>query len=207
MLCEGLRRRLADVGNSKCEQEAWQRRLAAGIECRDQGGVFRVERSTPEAAGRITTGLWPGFPSDLVSLVTVLATQAEGRTLVHDWMYELRLFALEQLSGWARKNHTLFKLVRYRPKWGIDFSMDYVDGEGNAMELLHYEFDSFDFDEIQQLQLTLEPILCSMDWKDAARELIKRKSEWHGLDFFAQSDWKCAFFGLSPERFKMVAWE
>jgi UDP-N-acetylglucosamine 1-carboxyvinyltransferase len=31
--------------------------------------------------------------------VTVLATQAEGRTLVHDWMYELRLFALEQLSG------------------------------------------------------------------------------------------------------------
>jgi hypothetical protein len=31
--------------------------------------------------------------------VTVLATQAEGRTLVHDWMYELRLFALEQMSG------------------------------------------------------------------------------------------------------------
>ncbi len=51
------------------------------------------------AAGRITTGLWPGFPSDFVSLITVLATQAEGRTLVHDWMYELRLFALEQLSG------------------------------------------------------------------------------------------------------------
>ena len=50
-------------------------------------------------AGRITVGLWPGFPSDLVSLVTVLATRAEGQTLIHDWMYELRLFALEQLSG------------------------------------------------------------------------------------------------------------
>jgi UDP-N-acetylglucosamine 1-carboxyvinyltransferase len=35
----------------------------------------------------------------MVSLVTVLATQAEGRTLVHDWLYELRLFALEQLSA------------------------------------------------------------------------------------------------------------
>jgi UDP-N-acetylglucosamine 1-carboxyvinyltransferase len=34
-----------------------------------------------------------------VSLVTVLATQARGRTLLHDWMYELRLFALEQLSS------------------------------------------------------------------------------------------------------------
>ena len=35
----------------------------------------------------------------MVSLVSVLATQARGSTLVHDWMYELRLFALEQLSG------------------------------------------------------------------------------------------------------------
>jgi UDP-N-acetylglucosamine 1-carboxyvinyltransferase len=70
-----------------------------GIQCRMDGDVFRVERSVLHAAGRITTGLWPGFPSDLVSLVTVLATQADGRTLVHDWLYELRLFALEQLSG------------------------------------------------------------------------------------------------------------
>src|SRR5262249_40526801 len=69
------------------------------IACTNDGGTFRVERSRLKGAGRITTGLWPGFPSDLVSLVTVLATQAEGRTLVHHWMYELRLFALEQLSG------------------------------------------------------------------------------------------------------------
>ena len=69
------------------------------VQCAMDGDVFRIERSKPTAAGRITTGLWPGFPSDLVSLVTVLATQATGRTLVHDWLYELRLFALEQLSG------------------------------------------------------------------------------------------------------------
>jgi UDP-N-acetylglucosamine 1-carboxyvinyltransferase len=71
------------------------------VQCEVDGDIFRVRRSQPQAAGRITTGLWPGFPSDLVSLVTVLATQAEGRTLVHDWLYELRLFALEQLSGMA----------------------------------------------------------------------------------------------------------
>jgi UDP-N-acetylglucosamine 1-carboxyvinyltransferase len=69
------------------------------VACTMDGDVFRVEQSRARAAGRITTGLWPGFPSDLVSLVTVLATQAEGQTLVHDWMYELRLFALEQLSS------------------------------------------------------------------------------------------------------------
>jgi UDP-N-acetylglucosamine 1-carboxyvinyltransferase len=69
------------------------------VQCRQRGGSFVVEPSTLIGAGRITTGLWPGFPSDLVSLVTVLATQADGATLVHDWMYELRLFALEQMSG------------------------------------------------------------------------------------------------------------
>ena len=69
------------------------------VRCGMRNGIFEVKPSTPRAVRRITTGLWPAFPSDLVSLVTVLATQAEGRTLVHDWMYELRLFALEQMSG------------------------------------------------------------------------------------------------------------
>ena len=69
------------------------------VECGMRDGVFTVKPSKPRAVRRITTGLWPAFPSDLVSLVTVLATQSVGRTLVHDWMYELRLFALEQMSG------------------------------------------------------------------------------------------------------------
>jgi UDP-N-acetylglucosamine 1-carboxyvinyltransferase len=70
-----------------------------GLRCTYENDRLLVEPSSLTAAGRITTGLWPGFPSDMVSLVTVLATQADGRTLVHDWLYELRLFALEQLSA------------------------------------------------------------------------------------------------------------
>jgi len=70
-----------------------------GLKCSWDDSRFLVEPSSLKAARRITTGLWPGFPSDMVSLVTVLATQADGETLVHDWMYELRLFALEQLSA------------------------------------------------------------------------------------------------------------
>ena len=69
------------------------------VDCSQQDDVFSVRPSALVGAGRITTGLWPGFPSDLVSLVTVLATRADGATLVHDWLYELRLFALEQMSG------------------------------------------------------------------------------------------------------------
>ncbi len=70
-----------------------------GLDCSYDDDMLVVRPSTLRAVRRITTGLWPGFPSDLVSLVTVLATQADGRTLVHDWLYELRLFALEQMSA------------------------------------------------------------------------------------------------------------
>ena len=70
-----------------------------GLNCSYDNDRFVVGPSRLTAVRRITTGLWPGFPSDLVSLVTVLSTQAEGRTLVHDWLYELRLFALEQMSA------------------------------------------------------------------------------------------------------------
>src|SRR6185436_266410 len=70
-----------------------------GLDCSYDNDKLIVGPSELQAVRRITTGLWPGFPSDLVSLVTVLATQADGRTLVHDWLYELRLFALEQMSA------------------------------------------------------------------------------------------------------------
>ena len=69
------------------------------VECTVSDDLLVVHESSPQAIPQITTAPWPGFPSDMVSLVSVLATQATGRTLIHDWMYELRLFALEQLSG------------------------------------------------------------------------------------------------------------
>jgi len=69
------------------------------VRCRFDHDTLFVDPSTPAGLRRIATGLWPGFPSDFVSLIAVLATQALGRMLIHDWMYELRLFALEQLSS------------------------------------------------------------------------------------------------------------
>src|SRR4029453_16816747 len=71
--------------------------LKMGLRCRYNNDTLSVQPSTLTSAKKITTGLWPGFPSDMVSLVTVLAAQADGRTLVHDWLYELRPFALAKL--------------------------------------------------------------------------------------------------------------
>jgi len=40
---------------------------------------------------------WPGFPSDLLSIALVIATQSAGAVLFHEWMYENRLFFTDKL--------------------------------------------------------------------------------------------------------------
>lgn len=40
---------------------------------------------------------WPGFTPDLLSIVLVVATQAKGNVLVHQKMFESRLFFVDKL--------------------------------------------------------------------------------------------------------------
>jgi UDP-N-acetylglucosamine 1-carboxyvinyltransferase len=49
------------------------------------------------AIPKIQTGVWPAFPTDLASIFIVLASQARGMTLIHDWMYEGRMFFIDRL--------------------------------------------------------------------------------------------------------------
>ena len=133
----------------------------------------------------------------------------EGAHLNHSLLFERKGYsgsALEQLKHWAYDLPLLHKIIAMRPKWGLDFSMDYADRSGNAFELLHWEYDGFSYEEIQAVKESVEPIISSIDWQDAAKQLLNRKTEWHSLDFFAQSDWKCNYFGIVKERFKMVIW-
>lgn len=135
--------------------------------------------------------------------------KVEGAVLNHSLLFERKGYegaALDQLTQWANSLPLLYKLIAMRPKWGLDFSMDYVDRSGNAFELLHWEYDGFSYEEISAVKAEVEPILLSINWDDAAKDLIKYKAEWHTLDFFEQSDWKCKFFGIPKERFKMVIW-
>jgi len=42
---------------------------------------------------------WPAFPSDLMSIAIVIATQSKGSVLFHDWMYEGRMYFTDKLAG------------------------------------------------------------------------------------------------------------
>ncbi len=60
--------------------------------------VWTVDVAPRASPPQITAGLWPAFPTDLISLAIVLATQSEGHCLIHDWMYEARMFFVDKLA-------------------------------------------------------------------------------------------------------------
>jgi len=134
----------------------------------------------------------------------------EGPHINHAVMFERKGYsgdALQQLETWAGYRPHFHKLVAMRPKWGLDFSIDYCDREGNVFELLHWEYDGFEYNEIQDKKSKMEEFLLNQDWDERAQTMLERKSEWHGLGFFEQSEWKTRFFGIDKERFKMVLWK
>lgn len=51
------------------------------------------------AIARIDDAPWPGFPADLISIALVVATQAQGAILIHEKLYESRLFFVDKLIG------------------------------------------------------------------------------------------------------------
>jgi UDP-N-acetylglucosamine 1-carboxyvinyltransferase len=56
----------------------------------------------PDLGGAIPTiGVmpWPSFPTDLMSIAIVVATQSKGTVLFHDWMYPSRMFFTDKLVG------------------------------------------------------------------------------------------------------------
>lgn len=133
-----------------------------------------------------------------------------GPHLNHAFLFERKGYegeALDQLQNFAKENNLIYKLANYTGKWGVDFSMDYVDSFGNSMELLHFEYDSYNFSEIQNIKGIVEETISKTDWEVAARYLLLRKYEWINLEFFEQSKYKTDYFGLPAERFKMNAWE
>ena len=46
---------------------------------------------------------WPGFTPDLLSIVLVVATQARGEVLIHQKMFESRLFFIDKLIDMGAK--------------------------------------------------------------------------------------------------------
>lgn len=56
-----------------------------------------VEPDLGDAIPAISVMPWPSFPTDLMSIAIVVATQSRGSILFHDWMYPSRMFFIDKL--------------------------------------------------------------------------------------------------------------
>ena len=102
--------------------------------------------------------------------------------------------AKEQLENVKQNRPILQKLLNIKPKWGIDFSLDYVTHD-IVMEVIHIEQDFDNLDEAKGAKERLENIINNTDWYDGAMRLYQRKDEWINLSSDDHSDYKAQFFG------------
>ncbi|HIE58138.1 MAG TPA: UDP-N-acetylglucosamine 1-carboxyvinyltransferase [Anaerolineales bacterium] len=58
-----------------------------------------IQSDLGNAIPQIKVNIWPAFPTDLMSVAIVVATQARGSALFHDWMYEGRMYFTDKLSS------------------------------------------------------------------------------------------------------------
>lgn len=56
-----------------------------------------IEPDLGNAIPEIKVMPWPAFPTDLISIAIVVATQSNGSVLFHDWMYPSRMFFIDKL--------------------------------------------------------------------------------------------------------------
>ncbi|BBA17410.1 UDP-N-acetylglucosamine 1-carboxyvinyltransferase [Blattabacterium cuenoti] len=58
---------------------------------------YQIKKSLNNAILTISDAPWPGLTPDLLSILTVVATQAKGSVLIHQKMFESRLFFVDKL--------------------------------------------------------------------------------------------------------------
>ncbi len=58
---------------------------------------YRIQKFIDGSILTVSDAPWPGFTPDLLSIVLVTATQAKGTVLIHQKMFESRLFFVDKL--------------------------------------------------------------------------------------------------------------
>ena len=60
---------------------------------------YPIEHDIGGAIPKVQSQVWPGFPSDLTSIATAMATQAEGTVLIHEWMFPAGMYWVGSLES------------------------------------------------------------------------------------------------------------
>jgi UDP-N-acetylglucosamine 1-carboxyvinyltransferase len=84
-----------------------------GLQTMEEGGdlfvppkqQLTIRDDQGDAIPKIDDGPWPAFPADLTSIALALATQADGTIMIHEKMFENRLFFVDKLVAMGARIH------------------------------------------------------------------------------------------------------
>jgi UDP-N-acetylglucosamine 1-carboxyvinyltransferase len=62
------------------------------------GQQLEIRNDAGDYMPKVEDGPWPAFPADLTSIALALATQASGSVIIHEKMFENRLFFIDKLQ-------------------------------------------------------------------------------------------------------------
>lgn len=113
--------------------------------------------------------------------------------LMQRWDYQGR--ARNQIHRLIKKKPTLGKLLSIRQKWGLDFSLDYVDPTGWSTEIFHMEADYLSLSKALENKKRAEDLILSTEWDNILDQIVDRKTEWQDLCSDDQADWKARLVG------------
>ena len=71
----------------------------SNVLCVSKKQAMKVNQDLGGMIPKIDDAPWPGFPPDLTSIIIVVATQVTGTVLVHEKMFESRMFFVDKLIG------------------------------------------------------------------------------------------------------------
>jgi len=84
-------------------------------------------------------------------------------------------------------------MVNSKPKWGLDFAIDHMINHYDVIEVLHVEFDDYDYNRINEKKNELEEWILQQDWEDLAKQIRDKRDQWAHLHGHAQNDWKARY--------------
>jgi hypothetical protein len=101
--------------------------------------------------------------------------------------------ALEQLKKLQQEIPLTDLLIKTRCKWGFDFALDAVADDGTIYEVLHVEYDHYDYEYFKNRMIDFEWTVRHTDWVDAARRVWQARDQWQILQGFDQNHWKAEY--------------
>jgi hypothetical protein len=84
-------------------------------------------------------------------------------------------------------------LLRTKQKWGFDFALDAVSPDGTVYEVLHVEYDHYDYDRFKEEIILFDYKIRHTDWQDSAMLIWHKRDEWQNLKGYEQNHWKSRY--------------